>query len=301
MKNRIQSVFILMFLLVSFSEVKAQAIFCNVQVISPSIQNSDKQVFETLQKEITEFMNNRIWTNEQFLNQERIECSFLINISERPNTDEFIATIQVQARRPVYKSSYYTNLINFLDENFTFKYVEFEPIDFNEQSYTNTLSSTLAYYANIILGMDYDTFSPNGGEPFFIKAQNIVSNAQVAKEGGWKAFEGTKNRYWLVENLLNPQLKGMHEVYYKYHRLGLDVMSENMTGGRTQIFESLKMLQSINNSKSGTLVMQLFFTAKSDEIINVFSEAFPDEKSGVYNVLNQTDPGNMIKYQKLLK
>ena len=236
----------LLFLLLALFIIKpafTQELNCNVQVLAPQIQGSDKQVFETLKKEITEFLNNRKWTSDQFLVQERIECSMLITVSDRPNSDEFKATVQVQTRRPIYGSSYNSTLINFNDQDFSFRYIEFEPLDFTDQTFISTLTSTLAFYAYIIIGLDYDSFALNAGTPYFQKANNIVNVAQAAKEKGWKAFEGNRNRYWMAENLINPQLNDMHTVYYNYHRLGMDLMAEKVADGRKVILESLKLLK----------------------------------------------------------
>ena len=296
--NRVVLLFMLL-VLSSYQLLQAQELNCTVQVNAPQVQGQDKQVFETLKKEITEFMNNTKWTGDQFLNQERIECSIMITVTEHNMSDEFTAAIQVQTRRPVYKSSYNSTLINFNDENFSFKYVEFEPLDFNEQTFTSTLTSALAFYANIIIGLDYDSFGPSAGAPYFQKAQNIVTNAQMAKEKGWKAFEGTRNRYWLAENLNNVQMKGMHDVYYAFHRSGLDQMHMNVVEGRAAIMEALGTLRKVNMEKPGSLIIQTFFAAKADEFVNIFSEANADEKSRAYTLLNELDPTNINKYQKL--
>ncbi len=290
---------LILFLLCGLSAMKAQELNCTVQVNAPQVQGQDKQVFETLKKEITEFMNNTKWTQDQFLNQERIECSIMITVTEHSMSDDFTASLQVQTRRPVYKSSYNSTLINFNDENFSFKYVEFEPLEFNEQTFTSTLTSALAFYANIIIGLDYDSYGSFAGAPYFQKAQNIVTNAQMAKEKGWKAFEGTRNRYWLAENLNNVQIKDIHDVFYIYHRSGLDIMQQNMVEGRTAIMESLGILRKVNMAKPNSLILQTFFAAKADELVNIFSEANSDEKSRAFNLLNEMDPTNINKYQKL--
>lgn len=290
---------LLFFMLCGLSAMKAQELNCTVQVNAPQVQGQDKQVFETLKKEITEFMNNTKWTQDQFLNQERIECSIMITVTEHSMSDDFTASLQVQTRRPVYKSSYNSTLINFNDENFSFKYVEFEPLEFNEQTFTSTLTSALAFYANIIIGLDYDSYGSSAGAPYFQKAQNIVTNAQMAKEKGWKAFEGTRNRYWLAENLNNVQMKDIHNVFYIYHRTGLDMMQQNMVEGRTAIMESLGILRKVNMAKPGSLIVQTFFAAKADEFVNIFSEANTDEKARAFNLLNEMDPTNINKYQKL--
>lgn len=288
---------LLLYFIIAFSSY-AQELNCSVQVNSSQIQSSDKKIFETMQTAIREFMNNRKWTNDQFLNQERIECSLLITVSER-SSDEMKATIQVQGRRPVHKSSYYSTLLNFNDLDFTFRYLEYQPLDYNEQSHLSNLTSVLAFYAYIIIGLDYDSFSLNGGTPYFQKAQTIISNAQNAPDKGWKAFEGTRNRYWLVENLLNPQFAPQREGWYKYHRLGLDMMADNVENGRKEVTESLDLEKKVYQEKPGSLLLQVFFNAKTDELINIYSQAFPDEKARVATLLSEIDPSNANKYQKI--
>jgi hypothetical protein len=270
-----------------------------VQVLSQSIQGTDKSVFETLQTAIFEFMNNKKWTNDVFKNSERIDCSILINITERPSTDDFKATLQVQARRPVFKSSYNTVLLNNNDNDFQFKYLENQSLEFTENIHLSNLTSVLAYYAYFILGLDYDSFSLNGGTTYFQKALAIDNNAQSGNDIGWKAFDGNKNRYWLINNMLDASFIPLRECMYKYHRLGMDMMVDNKEEARATIFDGLEGLKKIHQIKPLSYSLQVFFNAKSDEIINVFSGAFPDEKSKIVNLLNEIDPTNSNKYQKI--
>jgi hypothetical protein len=291
----------LIFLLSGFlacATLSAQELNCTVKVESAQIQSSDKKIFETLETSIFEFMNNRRWTNDQYLNQERIECNILINITERISNDEFKATLQVQSRRPVYKSSYNSTVFNFLDNDFSFRYLEFQQLEFIDNAFTTNLTSVLAFYANIIIGLDYDTFSPDGGSPYFLRAQNIVNNAQNAPEKGWKAFEGTRNRYWLTENLMSPIFRPQRECMYKYHRGGLDIMSDNKENGRAAVTEAIELLRKVHSERPGAFLMQLFFNAKTDEIISIYSQAFPDEKNRIINTLTVIDPSNGSKYQQ---
>lgn len=280
----------------------AQELNCSVVVNASQVQTSDKKIFESLQNSIFEMMNNRRWTNDQFLNQERIECSILINIVERISNDEFKATIQVQSVRPIYKSSYNSPVFNFLDNDFNFRYLEFQQLEFEDNNHLSNLTSVLAFYAYIIIGLDYDTYSPEAGTPYFLKAQNVVTNAQAGAEGGWKAFEGTKNRYWVVENLLNPSFKPLREAMYKFHRGGLDNMADNKENGRGAVTEAIDLLKKVYADKPGSLLLQLFFNAKTDEIIKIYTgQAFPEEKNRVLNTLNLVDPSNSNKYQEILK
>jgi hypothetical protein len=290
--------FLFLFLstIVSFS----QELNCKVQVVSPTIQGTDKSVFDNLQTTIFEFMNNRKWTNETFKNTERIDCSILVNITERMSTDEFKANIQIQVRRPVFKSSYNTVLLNNNDNDFQFKYLENQTLDYSENVYTSNLTSVLAFYAYFIIGLDYDSFELKGGTPYLQKALAIVNNAQSGNDLGWKAFDGNKNRYWLINNMLDATFVPLRECMYKYHRLGMDLMVDNKETARVTIFESLQNLRKIHQIKPLSYSMQVFFYAKSDEIINIFSGAFPDEKAKIVNLLNEIDPTNSNKYQKIL-
>lgn len=285
--------------LLSFASL-GQELNCTVQVLAPQVAGTtDKRVFETMQTTIFEFMNNTKWTKDIFLFDERIECSMLINIQEKLSTDEYRATIQVQSRRPVYKSSYNSVLLNHADEDFQIRYLEFQALEYNENTFLSNLTSVLSYYAYMIIGLDYDSYALNGGTPYFQKAQTIVANAQNAPEKGWKPFEGNKNRYWLVENLLNPVFAPLREVTYRYHRLGLDVMVADREGGRKVITDCLDLLQRVHNDRPLSYNMQVYFYAKADELVNVFSNALPVEKNKAITVLNNIDPGNSTKYQKI--
>ncbi|HEY3372640.1 MAG TPA: DUF4835 family protein [Prolixibacteraceae bacterium] len=279
----------------------AQELRCNISISATKIQGTNKTVFETMQSDLYEFMNNRKWTEHTYSMDERIECSFFINLEEQISSDEFKGSIQVQLRRPVFNSSYETILLNVKDKDFDCKYVEFQPLEFNETSNKDNLTNILAYYAYIILGMDYDSFSPEGGTEFFQKAQAIVNTSQNAREKGWKAFESERNRYWLVENILNKAYSGFRSCTYQYHRQGLDIMSDKAPEGRAVIAESLKSIQKVFRARPSLYILQVFFDAKSDELVNVFSKSFPDEKNRVSVILNECDPSNGSKYEKILK
>lgn len=277
----------------------AQELNCQVSVLTPQIQESNKTIFETLQNQIRDFMNNRKWTGDNFENNERIECSMIINVTERVSTEDFKATIQIQSRRPVYKTSYNSPMINHQDNDFNFRYVQDQVLDFDDNSIGTNLTATLAYYAYIIIGLDYDSYAADGGSPYFLKAQTIVNNAQNLSERGWKAFEGQRNRYWLVENLLNVQFRPMRNCIYKYHRLGFDKMSDNVNEARIAILEALKPLRNVYNDRPNSFLMQFFFNAKADEVVNLFQQGTPDEKAQVTQLLTQIDPGNIAKYNTI--
>ncbi len=298
--------FIVLLLLINLTShsVYAQELRCNIQVNSSQIQGTNRQVFQNMQKAIFEFMNNTSWTNHIYTNEERIECNIMINISEQISADEFKGSMQIQTRRPVFGSSYSTVLLNFKDDNVHFNYVEFEPLEFSISSHTSNLASMLAYYAYIILGLDYDSFSSEGGTEYFQNAETIVNNAQNARESGWKAFESSKrNRYWLIENLMNENYSQLRECFYKYHRLGLDVMSKKVEQGRAEVLEGIKLLQEIYRKKPDPYMtlIKVFFDAKSDEIVNIFSEAYNEEKTRAFTILSEIDPTNASKYERIVK
>lgn len=279
----------------------AQELNCQVTVLTPQIQSSDKRIYTTLQTAIFEFMNNTKWTSDKYINQERIECSMQITINERISNDEFKGTIQVQANRPIFKSSYNSPIFNFRDDDFQFNYLEYQNIEYNQSGTNPNLVAVLSFYANIILGIDYDTFSPMGGSIYFQKAQNIAANSTNLPEKGWKAFEGTRNRYWLAENFNNPIFKPIRQLLYDYHRKGLDIMTEKKDDAVNMIAESIKNLEPVYRDKPGSFLMQSLFVAKADEIVNIFSQAFPDVKARVINTLNQIDPANGSKYQQIMR
>ncbi len=292
--------FTFIFLFVSFFSF-AQELNCQVSVLTPQIQSSDKRIYTTLQTAIYDFMNNTKWTEDKYLNQERIDCNMQITINERVSNDEFKGTIQVQANRPIFKTSYNSPVFNFKDDDFQFRYLEYQTIEFNNSGNNANLVSVLAYYAYIILGIDYDTFSQMGGSLYFQKAQNLVSNSQSLPERGWKAFEGTRNRYWLAENFNNPLFKPIRQLFYDYHRKGLDIMTEKKDEAINNIAESIKGLEPVFRDKPGSFLMQSLFVAKADEVVNIFSQAYPDIKTRVVNTLNQIDPANGAKYAQIMK
>ena len=279
--------------------VNAQELFCNVQVNASQIQTSDRKVFQTLQTAIYEFVNNTKWTSASIKNEERIECTFLINIKEKVSNDEYKASIQIQSTRPIYGTSYKSTMLNYLDNNFRFRYLEYQSLEFNENTHLSNLTSVLAYYVYIVLGLDFDTFSEYGGAPYFIKAQNIVNNAQNAREIGWKAFESDKNRYWLVHDLLDTRYEEIHNCYYRYHRVGMDILSEKTDDARYEITEALEELRGIYRDNPSAFILKIFFDAKADEITKIYSEAFPNEQARIIKLLTEIDPANSAKYQAI--
>jgi len=296
--KRIAGIFVLLSL---FSYVKAQELKCNVQVVSQQVQGTNKQVFETLQTAIYEFMNNKAWTNHVFGIEERIECNLMFNIQEQLSADEFKGTLQIQARRTIFNTNYNTVMLNYLDNDIQFRYLEFETLEFDQTSHISNLTSILAYYAYMILGLDYDSFGFDGGTPYFQAAEKIVDNAQNSADKGWKPFDNTshKNRYWLVKDLLDSDYAPCREFIYRYHRQGLDLMDSKPVEARASIATDLQLLQTVFRKKPDPFMhpMHVIFDAKADEFVDLFSESFPEERARVIALLNEIDAANISKYK----
>jgi hypothetical protein len=256
-----------------------------------------------MQRDLFEFMNNTVWTNHVFSYSERIDCNILINLNDQLSADEFRGTIQIQLSRPVFNTTYKSTMLNFIDNNFQFRYVEFQPLLFDPNSNRSNLVSVLAYYTYMVLGFDYDTFSPLGGTEFFQMAEKIVTNSQNAPEPGWKPYDGSRNRnrYWLVKNVLDKEYEGVRQFLYDYNMNGLDKMESRITEARTSMVESLKLMQEVFRKKPDPFMylVQVVMEAKADELINIFSAAFPEEKSRVVQILTEIDPANKAKYEKI--
>jgi hypothetical protein len=281
----------------------SQELNCNVQVSAQKVQGSNRTVFENMQRDIYEFMNNTVWTNHVYSYAERIDCNILININDQISADEFNGTIQIQLRRPVFNTTYNSTVLNFIDNSFRFRYVEFQPLEFDPSTHRSSLVSVLAYYTYIILGFDYDSFSPKGGTEYFRMAEKIVTNAQNAPESGWKPYDGSRNRnrYWLVKNLLDDEYSEARQFIYEYNINGLDKMESRTSEARTSMVESLKLIQEVYRRKPDPFMylIQIIVDARSDELINIFSESFPEEKSRVVQILTEIDPANKAKYEKI--
>jgi hypothetical protein len=256
-----------------------------------------------MQTDLYEFMNNKKWTKHTYSNTERIECSITLQITRQISSDEYEATLNIQSKRPVFNSSYKTTVLNIQDETFRFKYQEFQTIEFAETGNKDNLTSVMAYYAYVILGFDYDTYSPSGGTEYLERARQIVNESQnaVGAKNGWKAFESDYNRYWLVENMLNKAYAPYREYLYRYHRKGLDAMSEGVEAGRAEIAECIKLIQKVFRARSRLYITQLFFDSKSNELVNIFMQSYPDEQTRVIQILSECDPSNASKYEQIKK
>ena len=295
--------------IVFFLHSQAQELQAKVSVIATRVPNTvDKKIFLTLQTQLNNFLNNRKWTKDVFQTQEKIECNFLLNIDRLVETNIYKATLTIQAARPVYSSAYQTPLINYQDADVTFRYVEYQPVEFNENRIQGTdamagnLTATFAFYVYTILGLDYDSFSPKSGDPHFQKAQNIVNNAPEGRDiTGWKAFDGLRNRYWLNENIMNNRYNTLHDVIYNYYREGLDNMYEKDEAGRDQILSALTQLQTINQDNPNIMFVQFFMQGKSQELIKIFKKGSPLQKSRAVELLQKLDVANSANYKQEIK
>jgi hypothetical protein len=289
--------------------VDAQELQGKVTVLAQQVGSTiDKSVFTTLQTQLTTFISSRKWTNNVFQPQEKIRCNFLLTIQSIGENNVYKASLAIQAARPVYNSSYQSALINYQDVDVTFKYIQFQQLEFNESRVQGTdalaanLTAIFAYYVYMILGFDFDSFSPKGGEEFFGKAQNIVNNAPESKDiTGWKSFDGVRNRYWLAENLMNSRYNDIHDIIYNYYREGLDNMYQDNESARSNILDALSSLQDFNQQNPNTMVEQFFVQGKSQEYIGIFKKGDPQERSQAAQILSVLDVSNADTYKQELK
>ncbi len=278
----------------------AQELNCNVIVNADRVETSDRRIFQDMQNAFTQFLNNRKWTDDVFGNQERINCNLVITIEDMPTIGSFRASVQIQSSRPAYGTGYESLMLNFADRDWQFDYNESQPLDFNENSFSSNITSMLAYYAFIILGIDYDSFSELGGTDFFERANNQVILAQESNSPGWKQFDSNRNRYWLAENFLNPIFNPVREDLYAYHRLALDNFPKDPEQSRKQILEFLKSLQQANSARPNSILTIALLDAKADEIVNVFSQGDMQVRRQAFEILRTIDPTQGEKFQKIL-
>lgn len=299
------SIVALMILLVF--NAQSQELQARISVLANKVSSQvDKKVFQTLQASLNNFINNRKWTGDNFQTNERINCSFLLTLDKELGDNAYNATLTVQAARPVYNTTYESPLINFQDPNVTFRYVEFQPLDFNENRIQGSdpevanLTAVMAYYIYIILGMDYDSYSLRGGDQFFQKAWYIVNNAPEGGDiKGWKQFDGLRNRYFLAENINNSRFALIHDAIYTYYRSGLDNFYDKENDARTAVMNCLNYLNNINTQNPNSMLLQFFFQGKSSEIIKLFSKANMDVRSRARDLLIKLDVTNINAYKEL--
>lgn len=300
---------LLLILVFAFKISAAQELKANITVLSNQVGNNVNQnVFRTLQTALNNFINTRKWTSDNFAPNERVECNFLLQLQSTGDLNVYNASLTVQAARPVFNTTYLSPIINFKDDNIIFKYIEFQVMEFNENRISGSdalisnLTAVIAYYAYMVLGFDYASFSPRGGDPYFIKAQNIVNNAPDGRGiAGWKPFDSQRNRYWLVENMMNSRYTIMHDVYYNYYRLGMDKLYEDENAARAEVMNVLNLLNNFINDNPNKMISQFFFQGKATELIKIFAKAPQQDKARASEMLQRLDLTNASKYKDELK
>ncbi|MEQ6124872.1 DUF4835 family protein [Pseudotenacibaculum sp. MALMAid0570] len=278
---------------------QSQELNCLVTINDEQVAGSNKQVFRTLERSITEFVNQKKWTNKNVKPQERINCAMNIIITKRDN-NQFEGTIQIQSTRPVYKTSYETPVLNLKDNDFNFKYNEFDQLIYNPTNFDSNLVSMISFYVYVILGMDADTFALRGGEAYFKQAENVMLLAQQSGLNAWANQIGKQNRFQLIDNLLSPNMRQFRSVMYNYHRKGFDILNENKSRGKQIIENNIITLDRLFNKVIGNPMIRLFFDAKADEIVNLYSEG-PNTRSKqrMLVVVQKISPNNSSKWQKI--
>ena len=284
----------------------AQELLCRVSVVTTNMQgvgasSVDKSIFNTMEQELTAFMNDRKWSDYTFKPGEKIECGLQFVIDEATGNDVYSGKIYVQLSRPVFNSSYASSLLSYQDNNLQFKYTTNQTFDYDENSYMWTITSIAAYYANLFLGITFDSYAPNGGTPFYNKCQNVISSAPSGESGWSSSSKERRNRYWLLESLSNPSYETLRKFLYQYHRLGLDVMHKSVDEGVEQILANLELLKALNSTYSNNAGIAIFCMTKANEFVNVFSGASPENKAKAVAILRVIDPSNIDKYDKLSK
>ncbi len=295
------SALLLLACLLTVNTVRAQELQCEVRVSSNKIQGSDRTIYQNLQTSLHEFINNTKFTEINFRQAEKIECSMLVDVTSREG-NYFTAEISLALRRPVFKSNYSTPLFNYIDRRFYFEYMDGQPLDFNPNSFISNLTSTIGFYVYVFLGLDFDSFSPNGGDPFFAIAENIANTApqEADSENGWSS-SGRNNRHAIISDINNQSYQPLRQFLYEYHRHGLDIMADNPEQGREAILGSLGNLQSVYERNSMCYFLQLIVESKRDEIIQVFSQGDMKFRTEAANIMKAVDPSQSSRYDAMLQ
>lgn len=293
---------LLVFLLSGWAVLHAQELNVNVKINTQKLQQADPKVFQTMEAAVTEFMNTRKWTEDVFEPEELIDVNIQIVIQEELSPTAFKADISIQASRPVFGTDYETPLINYLDKGVTFYYEQYQPIQYSANRYNDNLSAVMAFYAYIVLGLDYDSFSLFGGEAHLQEAQQIVNNvpeSAAAANPGWRALDGNRNRFWLIENLLSPRVRSLRQGWYEYHRQGLDLASSDVATARAIIAGALEQIGSVNDKYPNTMIIQIFTDTKAQEIVEIFKRGTPREQNNVVSIMTSIDASNATLYREI--
>ena len=293
--KKLLSLFLFSFI---FSAGNSQEINFQLSVNSDLVNQTNQQVFKTLEVSINEFMNNKAWTNQNRLNEERLDCSMVLNLTAY-NGSQFQGTLQVQIQRPVFNTNFKTPILSHLDKDINFTYQEFQPLFYNTSTYESNLVSLLSFYAFLSLGMEADTFKLNGGNPFYATAQQILNLTSQNQSKGWNQADGNRSRYWLIETLRSNTFKEYRTVMYEYHRKGLDLMTENPGQAKRNIINSIASLNSLYSRRPNSFLNQIFFDAKSDEIVDIFSDGPEVDFQSSLNLLNKIAPFFGPKWKRI--
>jgi hypothetical protein len=280
---------------------KAQELKCSVTINATQIQTSDRGIFKDMENAIEQFMNGRKWTSDSYKAHEKIDCNFLITITKMPSIGNFTASVQIQSARPVFNTNYSSLVFNFADRDWEFDYIESMPLEYNDNTFINNLTSMLALYAYLVIGLDADTFSDLGGTPYYQRALGVVNNAQQSNRPGWQSIGSNRSRYWLVENLNNPQMTDLRKALYSYHRLGLDIFDQNPDETRATILKGLKDIKKIRDVNPTAILVVSFFDAKGKELANIFSDGNIQVRREAYDIITAIDPSNRSSYEKILQ
>ncbi len=278
----------------------SQELNTKVIVNADQVQTSDRSVFRDMEAAFAQFLNTRKWTNDTYKVHERINCNILITINRMPSIGNFAATVQVQSGRPVYNTNYETVVFNFADRDWEFDYIESQPLEYNDNVYISNLTAMLAFYAYIIIGFDYDSFSELGGNLHFQKALQIVNNAQQVNRPGWQPLGSNRNRYWLIENITNAQMVDIRKAIYQYHRNGLDIFEKNPEQSRETILKCLRDIKKIRDINPNAILVISFFDAKATELANIFSDGNLNVRREAYEIIVTIDPAKRNNYQKII-
>ncbi len=279
----------------------SQELNCTVTINATQIQTSDLGIFRDMKIAFEQFMNSRKWTNDSYKTHEKINCKMLVTITKMPAVGNFTATVQIQSARPVYNSNYSSLVFNFADRDWEFEYIESLPMEFNDNTYINNLTSMLALYAYLIIGVDYDTFSELGGTPYFQKALMVVNNAQPSNRPGWESQGNNRNRYWIVENFNSSQMVDLRKALYSYHRLALDTFDKDPDKSRALILKGLKDIKKIRDINPLAVLVISFFDAKGKELANLFSSGNIQLRREAYDIITTIDPSNRSSYEKMIQ
>jgi hypothetical protein len=278
-----------------------QELNCTVTINSTQIQTSDRGIFRDMKTAIEQFMNARKWTNDSYKNYEKINCNMLITITKMPSIGSFTASVQVRSARPVYNTNYSSLVFNFADRDWEYEYIESLPLEYNDNTFSTNLTSMLAVYAYLIIGVDYDTFSELGGTPYYQRALQVVNNAQQSNRPGWQSLGSNRNRYWIVENFNNPQMADLRKAIYSYHRLGLDTFDKDPDKSREIILKGLRDVKKVRDINPTSILVVSFFDAKGKELGNIFSSGNIQIRREVYDIITSIDPSNRSSYEKIIQ